>query len=191
MIFKREIGWHQLDLLATIPIFLVGSALDFAYGWLGQWPPAAVFAAVNESVWEHLKIAFWPALFWAAVQLWLGRPRESGYWAARGFGLLTVTVAIVVIFYGYTAILGNNLLPLDIATFAVSILFGQAVSILALPAVRRRRQVRILGLAALLAQIGAFSAFSYTPPHLMLFKDARNGLYGLSAYDAIPHHRAD
>lgn len=191
MTLKREIGWRQLDLLATIPIFLVGSALHFAYVWLGQWPPAALFAAVNESVWEHLKIAFWPALFWASVQLWLGRPREKGYWAARGFGLMTISVAIVVIFYGYTAILGNNLLLLDIATFAISILFGQAVSIFALPAVRRRPQVRILGLAALLAQVGAFSAFSYAPPHLILFKDARNGLYGLAAYDALSRHRAD
>ena len=30
MILKREIGWRQLDLLATIPIFLAGSALHFA-----------------------------------------------------------------------------------------------------------------------------------------------------------------
>lgn len=191
MTLKREIGWRQLDLLATIPIFLVGSALHFAYGWLGQWPPAALFAAVNESVWEHLKIAFWPALFWASVQLCLGRPRENGYWAARGFGLMTISLAIVAIFYGYTAILGNHLLLLDIATFAISILCGQAVSIVALPAVRRRPQVRILGLAALLVQVGAFSTFSYAPPHLVLFEDARNGLYGLSAYDELSHHRAD
>ena len=98
---------------------------------------------------------------------------------------------IVVIFYGYTAILGDNLLLLDIATFAISIVFGQAASIFALPCVRRRPQVRILGLAALLAQVGAFSAFSYAPPHLTLFKDARNGHYGLSASDALSHLRAD
>jgi predicted MFS family arabinose efflux permease len=73
----------------------------------------------------------------------------------------------------------------------MSILFGQAVSIFALSAVRRRPQLRILGLAALLAQVGAFSVFTYAPPHLMLFKDARNGLYGLSAYDGLSHHRAE
>lgn len=188
---KLEIGWRQLDLFATIPIFLAGSALHFAYGWLGQWPPVAFFAAVNESVWEHLKIAFWPALIWAFVQLWLGRPRKIGYWAARGFGLLTISVVIVVVFYGYTSILGANFLPLDITTFAMSILIGQAVSNFALSAVRSSRLVRILGQAALVAQVGAFSVFSYAPPHLMLFKDARNGLYGLAAYEARSHHRAE
>jgi hypothetical protein len=190
-VLKREIGWRQLDLLATIPIFVSGSALHFAFGWLGEWPPAALFAAVNESVWEHLKIAFWPALFWAAAQLQFGRPREEGYWGARGFGLLAISMVIILVFYGYTAILGQNLLVLDIATFAIAILIGQSVSILALSAVRRRPVLRIVGLTALIAQIGAFSAFTFAPPHLMLFKDQRNGLYGLAASDAISHRRAD
>jgi hypothetical protein len=188
---KREIGWRQVDLLATILIFAAGSALHFAYSWFGAWPPVAIFAAVNESVWEHLKIAFWPALLWAALQLRLGRPRDDGYWAARGIGLFAISIAIIIVFYGYTAFLGDNLLLLDIATFAMAILIGQSISNLALSAVRRSPGLRIVGLAALFAQIAAFSAFSYMPPHLILFEDGRNGLYGLSAYEGPSHPARD
>jgi hypothetical protein len=184
---NREIGWRQVDQLATIPVFAAGSALHFAYGWLGEWPLAAFFAAVNESVWEHLKIAFWPALLWAALQLRLGRPREDGYWAARGLGLFAPSMAIIVVFYGYTAFLGDNLLLLDIAIFAMAILIGQSISNLALSAVRRSLVLGIVGLAALFAQIAVFSACSYMPPHLTLFEDRRNGLCGLSAYEGPSH----
>lgn len=187
----REIGSLRLELLATIPIFVAGSALHFAYSWLGGWPAAALFAAVNESVWEHLKIAFWPALLWAAVQLRRGQPQEDGYWAARGFGLLAMSMSMAVFFYGYTALLGNNLLLLDIATFGLAILIGQAVSILALYVVHGRPGLQIVGLAALFAQIVAFSAFTYAPPHLFLFKDTRNGLYGLAAFKGPSRHHVD
>ncbi|MEO1204779.1 MAG: DUF6512 family protein [Pseudomonadota bacterium] len=185
----RKPGWRELDLLATIPIFVAGSALHFAYGWLGQWLPAALFAAVNESVWEHLKIAFWPALLWAVIQVRLGRPPEDGYWAARSFGLFAMSVLIIIVFYSYTAILGENLLLLDIATFAIAILVGQTVSNLALRAVGRRKVLPMVGMTMLLLQLAAFAAFTFAPPHLMLFQDGRNGLYGVSAYGDSDQHQ--
>lgn len=188
---KGIIGWTHLDLLATIPIFGIGSALHFAYDWLGAWPPVALFAAVNESVWEHLKIAFWPALLWAGVQVRLGRDGDSSYWAARGFGLLTISIVIVTVFYSYTAILGDNRLILDIVNFAMAIVVGQAVSNVTLSMVRGSSRFRRLGLVTLLAQIAAFSTFSYAPPHLPLFEDGRNGRYGLSAYESLSGHPAN
>ena len=191
MILMRKVSWRQRDLLATIPIFGAGSALHFAYDWLGEWLPVALFAAVNESVWEHLKIAFWPALLWAAAQLWLGRPQYEGYWAARGVGLMAISMTIVVVFYSYTAILGRNLLLLDITTFAVAILIGQVVANLALAAVSSRAGFRYLGLAALVLQIAAFSSFTYAPPHFMLFEDGRNGKYGLAAHGDSSRPHAD
>lgn len=46
-------------------ISLSGSALHFVFEWLEEWPPVALIAAVNESVWEHLKLAFWPGMIYA------------------------------------------------------------------------------------------------------------------------------
>ena len=42
---------------AVIPLIVVGSVLHFAYDWSGHHRVVAVFAAVNESYWEHIKIA--------------------------------------------------------------------------------------------------------------------------------------
>ena len=38
---------------------LAGTALHFLHSWLPN-PLTALFAPVNESVWEQLKLLFWP-----------------------------------------------------------------------------------------------------------------------------------
>ena len=43
---------------------LGGSALHFLYDWLPS-PLTALFSPINESVWEHLKLLFWPMLLGA------------------------------------------------------------------------------------------------------------------------------
>jgi hypothetical protein len=45
-------------------IFFTGCMLHFLYRWTGFWPPVAWLTAVNDSLWEHGKPAFWPALAW-------------------------------------------------------------------------------------------------------------------------------
>ena len=67
----------------------------------------------------------------------------------------------------------------------MAIVAGQAVSNAMLSLVRGISLFRLLGLALLLAQVAAFSTFSYAPPHLPLFEDRRNGQYGLSAYEGL------
>jgi len=46
------------ELLGIVFIVLVGSALHFTFELSGDNPLVGVFSAVNESVWEHLKLGF-------------------------------------------------------------------------------------------------------------------------------------
>ena len=48
------------ELASAAFMVLAGSGLHFAFDWSAGWPPLALIAAVNESIWEHLKLAFWP-----------------------------------------------------------------------------------------------------------------------------------
>ena len=172
------------SILATVFIFLLGSALHFAFEWSGGWRPLALFAAANESVWEHLKIAFWPGLLWAAMRARSAAVPSAPYWAAQGLGLLATSIAIIGIFYGYTAILGDNVLAIDIATFALAILLGQIVGEKTLHS--KRTSLRLIHHLLLFAQIIAFAMLTYFPPEIFLFQDSRNGLYGFEAHQAGP-----
>jgi len=63
---KRSIFWYEL--VGMVLIIILGSMLHFTFEWSGNQPIIGVFSAVNESVWEHLKIAFWPTLLYAIFE---------------------------------------------------------------------------------------------------------------------------
>jgi hypothetical protein len=45
-------------------IIIVGSLMHFVYRWSGNSKIVGIFVPVNESVWEHLKMGFWPMVLW-------------------------------------------------------------------------------------------------------------------------------
>lgn len=102
-----------MELLGAIFIIAFGTLGHFIFEWSGHRKCAGIFFAVNESTWEHIKLAIYPNLIWGVVE-----------GCVRGFSpLLAVSVAtslaismvlIPALFYGYTAIVGKNFLITDI-----------------------------------------------------------------------------
>ncbi|MEE4303883.1 MAG: DUF6512 family protein [Wenzhouxiangella sp.] len=174
---RDRYAWLVLT-VATVPIFLLGSILHFVYDWSGGWRPVALLGAVNESVWEHLKIAFWPAVLSGLFE-WsiLGR-RYPSFWAARTLGLLVTPVTIAVVFYGYTALLGGHWLIADIGTFLVGIAAGQWVCYAALDW-RPARSTRWLLRLVLIGLLVSFSCLTYWPLEWPLFQEAGTGITGI------------
>lgn len=163
-------------------VLLAGSALHFAFAWSGNWRPIAWLAAVNESLWEHLKLAFWPALLWALVEYAAFGSRIPRFWPAKSVGIALMPAVIVGLFYAYTAVLGDSFLPLDILIFVAAVALGQGMSYRLLSA-QRSVSAAVVILPVLLAL--AFVLFSYRTPHLGLFRDSPTGGYGiLEGYEA-------
>ncbi len=166
--------------LAGIPfIVVVGSAMHFVFAWSGERWPVALVAAVNESVWEHLKLAFWPGLVWSLLEYRFLRPDAVRFWAAKGISLAVPPVIIVLVFYGYTGLAGDNYLVADIGTFVLAVVCGQIVSLRLVAAPMRQVWLRTAGIGLLFCEILAFSAFTYFPPPMFLFEDSRSGLRGI------------
>lgn len=183
---SRNTSLLRREMLGALLICLAGSLLHFVFAWSGRWPPVALFAAVNESIWEHLKLAFWPGLFWAVLMRGKTHLPAGAYWAARGLALAVAPVTIVAIFISYTAILGRNLLFLDISTFFIAVFLGQAVAVALLRRGALAAPVRAAGLVLLAVQIGSFALFTYLPPDHSLFIEQRSFLRGMPQTGAHP-----
>jgi hypothetical protein len=56
------------EIAGTAFIIFLGSAFHFTYEFSGRFAIVGAFSAVNESVWEHLKLAFWPSLIWLLIE---------------------------------------------------------------------------------------------------------------------------
>ena len=46
-------------------VLIAGTVSHFVYEWSGNRPAVGLFFPVNESVWEHMKLVFFPMLFYA------------------------------------------------------------------------------------------------------------------------------
>lgn len=159
-------------------IILMGGLLHFAFEWSGGWKPLALFAAVNESLWEHLKLAFWPALLWALIEwLALGKVYHN-FLIAKTVSFYVTPLAIIALVTGYTAIIGRHLLPVDILIFCLAVAGGQLVSYYLLSR-ENADGTKIIFVMLLTLIIVAFGLFTFYPPDMPLFVDPLTGQRGI------------
>lgn len=176
-------GLCRWELAGFFFICGAGSMLHFVFAWTGGWVPAAWLAAVNESTWEHLKMGFWPGLLFALVEYGAFGRGVNNFWLAKTLGLFTIPVAIIALFYGYTALAGRNYLAADISVFFAAAAFGQAVSYGVLKAPAGGQAARRIALGALVALTAAFALLTYFPPKVFLFEDPRTQECGIHSED--------
>jgi len=172
---KSILRW---ELGGIVFVVVLGTLLHFAFEWSGRWIPIAPIAAVNESVWEHLKLGFWPALVWPVLEYSRFGKSANNFLLAKTVGIYLIPITIVVLYYAYTAILGHGLLPVDITIFVVAVIVGQLVSyrlLAASPVSERLNRFAPIALAILGI---LFVLFTFCPPQFPLFRDSVTCFYG-------------
>ncbi|MFC1983202.1 DUF6512 family protein [Chloroflexota bacterium] len=164
-------------------IVLIGSLLHFTFEFSGSWRPLGVISAVNESVWEHLKLAFWPAVIWAIIEFfWYRRPRKyisNNFTLAKAIGAYIMPLVIIAIFYSYTAFTEDSILAIDLSSFVIAVIIGQIVSYKLWSSLRLPKVLNWLGLAMLIIGIFLFSLFTFYPPEVGIFQDPITRGYGI------------
>ena len=147
---KRK--WLIIGLLSI----LAGSALHFLYD-LWPNPLTAVFAPVNESVWEHLKLLYWPFLAAAFV---LTKDEADGRksWCGLLAGLLGAPLLLLGAYYTLLSGFALYGLPLDLILYALAMAGGFALAWLC-------------GVLVIATGIygAALALFSFAPPELPIF----------------------
>lgn len=108
-------------LLEFLIIGIVGALWHFIYEWSGGNAFIGTIAPVNESVWEHLKLLFFPAVIYSVIEFIILKDRPENYIAAASLGLFAGMLSIVAFYYTYTGILGYNVTVLDILSFYIGL----------------------------------------------------------------------
>jgi len=160
-------------------ISVVGSLLHFTFNWLGRFWLVGAFSAVNESTWEHLKLAAVPAIVWAVLESKVFKSRANNFLCAKALGIWLMPILIVAFFYSYKAILGHNLLVIDISIFIASAVIGQLASYKIMTIPEFSQKFNIVCLISLTVLLLAFIIFTFYPPHFFLFRDPIFDQYGI------------
>jgi len=167
------------ELAGIFFIIIFGSFLHFAFELSGNWKPLALIAAANESVWEHLKLVFWPGLFYFIFEFkYLGKSTNN-FIPAKTISLYLMPITIVVLFYSYTLILGEDLFIMDILIFIIAVIIGQLVSYKLLTSSKLPQSFNKLAPFFLIIIFLAFSLLTFYAPHLPIFRDPISSGYGI------------
>jgi hypothetical protein len=157
---------------------LLGSFLHFTYQGSGRLTVVALFSAVNESPWEHLKLYFFPVVLFIGVE-WFVVESKTALLFAKLVQIITGMVFIEAFFYTYTGALGVENVWVDILSFVAAMALGYALSYrLVVRGVTGRFPAWLSGTLIALVML-FFIAATFAPPHLPLFRDHNTGSYGV------------
>ncbi|OGO01526.1 MAG: hypothetical protein A2Y90_00820 [Chloroflexi bacterium RBG_13_52_12] len=168
------------ELIGIAVISLLGSALHFTFEFAGGWPPVGVIAAVNESVFEHLKLTFWPTVLYAVITYKLLKPSTGNFIIGKAAALYVMPLAIIVLFYGYTTLTGIESVLIDILIFFVAVACGQLASYGILKMKPLPGWLNQLSLFLIIALALIYGIFTFYPPHVPFFMDSNTSTYGIS-----------
>lgn len=149
-------------------VFLTGTLSHFVYDWSKHNSIVGLFAPVSESVWEHMKLLFFPMLLYSLFVIFKLNQNRSCIASSFFFGILTGTLLIPVFFYGYIVVLGKDVFILDLLTFMLSIVIAFFLAYrLTLSCSLQSYTVLLCTLVCILGI--CFVLFTYHPPDLEIF----------------------
>ncbi len=159
-------------------VSVVGTLLHFLFDWSGENPLVALFAPVNESVWEHMKLVLWPmAVFALAEYRSIGK--EIGrFWCAKLKGQLTALMLIPAVYYIYTGALGTHWMLFDIAIFFLATGAGFWVETRTLTQGKPCRIPNKVAAGLIVLILVVFALVTFLTPQIPLFQDPLSGGYG-------------
>ena len=170
----------KVELIVILFCLILGTLLHFTYEWSGENLFIGSFSAVNESVWEHLKLVFYPMLIAAIVEYFFVKDVSNNYVEAKTIGIFTAICFIIVSFFTYSGIIGTSIIVIDILIFIISIILGEYV---AYRLMKRENESTVttecLSIIILVFLLLCFIIFTYLPPEVNLFRDVTTGIYGI------------
>lgn len=172
-----------------IGIFFVaifGTLLHFMYEWSGHKRFVSIFAAVNESTWEHIKIALTPSFIW---MLYDGARYglEPNYFVAKTASLLAIIIIIPVLFYAYQIFTKKAVLPIDIIIFYISIIISNLLFKYIIGLNSISFFITYFAVILLFVIFGFYMILTLMPFENFIFKDSITKKYGVKGHSHHEH----
>ncbi len=174
----KNINIVKFQLFSILFSLILGILLHFTFEWSDQNLIIGAFSAVNESVWEHLKLAFFPMFITTIIGYFIFKNLYPNFFCSKTIGILVAISFIVVFFFTYTGILGTNCAILDISSFIIAVIFGEYITlkrILNNKSCNKRIYGLIIGILFI-----SFIVFTFYPLKINLFKDPITNNYGIT-----------
>ena len=173
---EKNIGrWQSIGFIFT---GIFGTFLHFLFDLTDGNLGAALISAVNESIWEHLKLLFYPMVIFAFIEHRRWGKDIHHFWCVKLRGIMLGLILIPVLYYSYTGILGTGADWFNIAIFflVAGVVYWRETKLLQQVGSGKCKPLIALGIIGLIAVV--FTMLTFFPPGIPLFQDPLDGTYG-------------
>jgi len=158
------------NLIAFLVIGIIGTLSHFVYEWSGRNYVVGLFFPVNESVWEHLKLLFFPTLIYSAIEYIKLEEKPKNYISAIAFSYLCGSMSIIAIFYTVRGVLGFNVDFINLLTYFIGIIVMLSKKTKIINEEKfSSKAFFAISLSILAINLLLFILWSYNPPILGIF----------------------
>ena len=167
-----------IEVLGVIFTILLGTILHFTYKWSGDNQVVALFSPMNESIWEHLKMLFFPYMLYAILEyVYIGR-NYPNFITAKCFGVICGLVLIPFVCTIYMSILGTSIVVVDIILFILAIVLSYVISYYIM--MKKTLKANSICIVVTIVITVVFFLFTLYPPNSSLFYDPISHSYGIN-----------
>jgi hypothetical protein len=172
------------SIFISIPVlFIISAPMHFLFDFTGKLAIIGAFAPVNESPWEHLKLAFFPILAWWIIYYFKVQKSENlsreRWIVSTAAAAISAPLVVFLFFYSYTGAFEVEFLALDIFSLLLAIAVGQWLGFHIYKHTNPSKFILCLSLIAIIIFVFMFAYFTFAPPHIHLFRDKNTGGYGI------------
>ncbi|MDO5558688.1 MAG: DUF6512 family protein [Oscillospiraceae bacterium] len=171
-------------LMNSIILGIAGSLFHMLYQITGENTLAALISPVNESIWEHLKIVFFPLLIWWIIMYLFKKDlwdiSRSTWLTSAAVSLITAPLFVILLYYSYTGALGIHSLIADISLVFITSFLALSIAGHFLKYARPDKFTSALSIVIIIVIVAAFIYFTFFPPKLPLFLDSVTRTYGIN-----------
>lgn len=157
-------------LIAFIIISVIGTLGHFIYTWTNESYIIGLIFPVNESIWEHLKLIFYPSLIYFIIYNACTKKKPKNIVAATAFSIFSGMFYITVIYYTAKGVIGKDVEFINISLYYVAVIITLC---------RRKKiiedekytskNMRVIASSLLFLTAFLFAVWSYCPPKLGIF----------------------
>lgn len=171
----------KLEFIGFILVCVFGTVLHFVYDWTNENSFVALFVPVNESVWEHLKLIFFPYTIYAIYETIKLKNNKFNIFFAKAIGVSAGMLTTLCIYYLITGITGRQISAVNIASFFIGVAAAYLISYLLLTKSIGKGIINGIAIVYIIILVALFMYLTYHPVEIPLFLDPQTNTYSIKS----------
>lgn len=171
---KKRCAFTNVGIFINTMILGAAASLShYLYDLSGKNLIAGLFNPVNESVWEHLKIMFFPFLsWWVVIYILKNRKYDiplTTWIESAAVSLVVAPLSVILLYYSYTGAFGTESVFIDVLLAFICYFFALCIASHYLEYSVPNKRAAIVSVIVIVLIFAAFIVFTINPPELPIF----------------------